>query len=66
MRRVDIMPQINFTEEENKALVELLESSLTDLSYEISSTDKVEFRNQLKSKREILDKILKDLKKFES
>lgn len=60
------MPQINFTEEENKALVELLESSLTDLSYEISSTDKVEFRNQLKSKREILDKILKDLKKFES
>jgi len=57
------MPALELTKEESDALTLLLEGHLGDLSYEIADTDGLEFRNQLKSKRDVFAKILKDLKK---
>jgi hypothetical protein len=56
------MPQLDLDEDEVEALVDLLESKLRDLSYEISDTDTREFRNQLKSRRELLKRVLSGLK----
>lgn len=43
---------------EQKTLIETLQSYLSDLSVEIADTDKLEFREQLKAKRDVLNKIL--------
>ena len=55
------MPQLNLDENEVEALVDLLESKLRDLSYEISETDTREFKDQLKSRRELLKRVLSEL-----
>ena len=47
---------------ERKTLIETLESYLSDLSYEIADTDRFEFREQLKTKRDVLNKILQAVK----
>lgn len=57
------MVQLNLTKEEYEVLTLLLTEHLADLSYEIADTDRVEFRNQLKAKREVLNKIMNELKK---
>ena len=56
------MPSLTLTDEEAEALVMLLEGNLGDLSYEIADTDRVEFRDQLKERREVLNNILDQLK----
>lgn len=43
---------------EQKTLMETLESYLSDLSYEIADTDRFEFREELKARRNVLNKIL--------
>lgn len=43
---------------EQKTLMETLESYLSDLSYEIADTDQFDFREKLKAKRDVLNKIL--------
>jgi hypothetical protein len=56
------MPNLTLTDEEAEALATVLEGTLSDLSYEIADTDRVEFRDQLKGRREVLNKILAQLK----
>ena len=43
---------------EQKILADTLQSYLSDLSYEIADTDRMEFREELKAKRDVLNKIL--------
>jgi hypothetical protein len=56
------MPQLNLEDNEAEALVDLLESKLRDLSYEISDTDTRAFKDQLKARRDTLKRIQEDLK----
>jgi len=57
------MTQITLTDEELDALVTVLQSTLADLSYEIADTDRVDFRNQLKLRRGVLQEIKNKLEK---
>lgn len=47
---------------ERSTLIDVLESYLSDLSFEIADTDRMEFREQLKAKRDVLNKILEAAK----
>jgi hypothetical protein len=49
------------TDSERGALVEVLQSYLSDLSYEIADTDSHDFREGLKSKRALLEKVVAQL-----
>ena len=60
------MPQLTLEDVEVEALVDLLDGKLRDLSYEIADTDTADFRNQLKSRRDLLNKILENLKELKN
>lgn len=47
--------------EERDILAETLNNYLSDLRYEISDTDRMEFREKLKKKKNVLNKIVKAL-----
>jgi len=47
---------------ERSTLMETLESYLSDLSYEIADTDSFDYREKLKAKRTVLNKILQAVK----
>ena len=47
---------------EQKILQETLESYLSDLSFEIADTDQFDYREQLKARRTVLNKILDAVK----
>ena len=47
---------------EQRTLMETLESYLSDLSSEIADTDRYEFREELKARRNVLNKILSAVK----
>jgi hypothetical protein len=47
---------------ERSTLMETLESYLSDLSYEIADTDSYDYREQLKAKRDVLNKIQQAVK----
>ena len=51
------MIHIDLNDDEKKILLETLESYLGNLSYEIADTDRMEFREQLKARRAVLQKI---------
>ena len=51
------MIQIELSDQEKQVLDETLQSYLSDLSYEIADTDLYDFREQLKAKKAILEKI---------
>ena len=51
------MAQLDLDDQESKILYETLQSYLSDLSYEISNTDSQDFREQLKARRAVLEKI---------
>lgn len=55
------MPQLNLTEQEKQVLIEALESYISDLRMEIADTDRQDFRNALKSRKEVLKKVLETL-----
>lgn len=55
------MTQLELSTEERTTLADVLESYLSDLSYEISNTDSLDYRNGLKDKAAILRKILSEL-----
>ena len=57
------MIQIELSDQEKQILEETLQSYLSDLSYEIADTDQYDFREQLKAKRAILEKIKEALTK---
>jgi hypothetical protein len=56
------MIHIDLDTTERSILIQTLESYLSDMSVEIADTDSMEFRNQLKAKRDVLKKILDAVK----
>ena len=55
------MIHLDLNVEEKEALIGVLESYLSDLRYEIADTDSMDFRNELKQKKELLKKLLQAL-----
>ena len=51
------MINLDLNDQELLILTETLESFLSDLSYEISNTDLKDYREQLKDRRVVLEKI---------
>jgi len=56
------MIHLNLNIEEREALIQMLESYLSDLRYEIADTDSMKFRNGLKEKKVLLTKLLNTLR----
>ena len=56
------MIHIDLDATEQNVLVATLQNYLSDLSYEIADTDRMEFREDLKAKRDVLNKILNAVK----
>ena len=52
------MIQLDLNPQEKEYLIEALESYLSDLRYEIADTDSIDFREQLKAKKNALEKVL--------
>ena len=57
------MISLELESQEIQILDETLQFYLSDLSYEISNTDLKDYRDKLKSKRAVLEKIKKALEK---
>lgn len=57
-RKDEQMAQIQFREDEEKLMQEILEGYLRELSSEISSTDTFSFRQDLKRKKELVRDML--------
>jgi hypothetical protein len=55
------MFKIKLNQEEEKVLLETLQSYLSDLRYEIADTDSFDYRERLKLRKAVLEKIVKDL-----
>jgi len=55
------MPTLELSKEEAVALRDLLETELSDLSHEISDTDRQDFREKLKAKKVMLESISRRL-----
>jgi hypothetical protein len=55
------MIQLSLTTQEATELREVLESFVSDLRMEIANTDLKDFRDQLKQRESILNKIIQDL-----
>ena len=51
------MVHLDLTDDEARLLAEFIESTLSNLSYEIRDTDTKEFRDALKTKRDVLVKV---------
>jgi hypothetical protein len=52
---------IKLSDSETEILSEVLESYLSDMSMEISDTDKMDYREKLKARRTVIRKILKEI-----
>ena len=55
------MMQLSLTKDETTMLTEILESYRSDLRMEIADTDSMDFREQLKQREALLNKILSQL-----
>ena len=53
--------ELNLSEDEQNIIKDILENTISDLSMEITNTDKMEYREKLKVKRNVLQKLLKTL-----
>jgi hypothetical protein len=56
---------LDLSESDLESLIEVLNSCISDLSFEIADTDSQDFRDKLKIKRTSLSKILLQLNKEE-
>ena len=56
------MTHLKLDEEEKEVLIEVLESTLSDLRYEIADTDLHDFKERLKTKKAVLMKLLDTVK----
>lgn len=56
------MLHLNITHEENEILIDAIESYLSELRMEISDTDLRDFKEKLKHRRDVLQKVLEALK----
>ena len=57
------MIKIELDQEEEQVLLETLQSYLSDLRYEIADTDSFDYRDRLKARKSVLEKIVKELSK---
>jgi hypothetical protein len=57
------MIQLELDEQEREVLSSVLQNYLSNLSYEIADTDNMDFRNELKARRTVLEKINQALAK---
>lgn len=55
------MIQLDLNPDERQTLIDAIRSQVGDLGMEIADTDRQDYRNNLKKKRETLQKILKAL-----
>ncbi len=55
------MIQLDLSSEEKQVLLELLESTLSDLRMEIADTDRMDFREMLKDRKAVLTKLIEAL-----
>ena len=55
--------KITLSESEKEILSEVLESYLSDMGMEITDTDSMDYREKLKAKRNVIRKILQDIRK---
>ena len=55
------MPSIELTDDEARVLKDVLESYLREVSSEISNTEKLELRENLKRERETMRKVIASL-----
>jgi hypothetical protein len=55
------MIQLDLTAEEQHTLRELLEMQLSELRMEIAGTDRLEFRDHLRTRKAVLQKVLDSL-----
>ncbi len=53
---------ITLSDSEKEILAEVLDSHLSDLGMEITDTDSMDFREKLKSRRTVIQKIIKELR----
>ncbi len=53
--------ELNISEKERDILVKALENYISDLNMEIADTDQMDFRDNLKTKRIVLRKLIKEL-----
>jgi hypothetical protein len=61
LRRKEAMITLDLEPEEQQILVEILQSTLSDLGYEIGNTDQMDYRDVLKKRKAVLAKVLKAL-----
>ncbi len=52
------MPNLELTDHESEILIELMESAVSELGYEIANTDRAEYRDALKVKKAIAAAVL--------
>ncbi len=57
------MINLDLTKEENDILATVLESYLSDLRMEIADTDSMDFRESLKKRKGVLNKVLETLQR---
>jgi hypothetical protein len=54
--------ELNLSEDEQNIIIDILENTISDLSMEITNTDKFDYREKLRLKRNALQKLLKVFK----
>lgn len=59
------MISLDLNSDEQQILVEVLENYISDLTMEISDTDRLEFREMLKSRRRAVVKVINTLRGIE-
>lgn len=57
------MTQLELSPQEQEVLIEVLESFLSDLRMEIVDTERLAFRERLKSQEQIIKRLLEALRK---
>ena len=55
------MPRLEFSDQDAPMLREILDSTRSDLRYEIANTDSKDFRDQLRVKQDLLERLLAQL-----
>lgn len=60
------MSTIELTEEEQALLIEILDSTVSDIKYEIADTDNSQFKEKLRSRKTALSRLLSKIRTEES
>jgi hypothetical protein len=55
------MPRLDISDQDAPMLREILDSTRSELRYEISNTDSKDFRDQLRVKQDLLERLLAQL-----